>query len=286
LGARKCGVKDMVQSKLIAIDLDGTLLVNHRHISEENIATIREATSRGILIYLVSGRAISGMQPAAKALNLNTPLISLNGAYIFDLGTNETLFSRPIPREYANRAIDLFIQKGIYVGYHANLDWFVDRDCKEMRAEGKSMDRHPQFVESLQDAAIPAPHKLIAIDFDNEEILQEAYQELGKELPQLNAHFSETFALEIFDYQVSKATALQFILKKNQLSVENLMVIGDNHNDISMMQLAGLSVAMGNAPAVVKSHADWVVPTNENNGVAVAIKRLLNKQQRGINDSN
>jgi len=266
----------MVQPELIAIDLDGTLLINHRHISDENIAAVRKAIGQGINVCLVSGRAIRGMLPAAEKLKLTSPLIALNGAYIFDEVNNEVLFSHPIPRELANRVIELFKQRDVYIGYHTGMDWFVDKECKEMRAEGKSMDRQPQFVGNLKAGNIPAPHKLIAIDFDHEDRLQSAYEDLSRELPELNVHFSETFALEIFDHQVSKATALQFILKINRLPVEKLMVIGDNFNDISMMQLAGLSVAMGNAPENVKQYADWIAPSNEENGVAVSIQRLFN----------
>jgi len=276
MGLRKRGTQNMAKPELIAIDLDGTLLVNHYHISEENIAAIRQAVSQGILIYLVSGRAIAGMLPAADAMNLTNPLVSLNGSFIFDHIGEQTVFSHPIPRGLANNAIKIFKRKGIYLGYHANLNWYVDKDCQEMRAEGKSMGREPIFVKSLLNAHIPPPHKLIAIDFENEDILQETYLELKQQFPQLNAHFSETFALEIFDSQVSKGSALKFILDQHQLSAENLMVIGDNYNDISMMQLAGRSIAMGNAPQNVKAHADWIVSSNDENGVAEAITRILN----------
>jgi len=265
----------MVQPELIAIDLDGTLLVDHYHISEENIAAIRKAAAHGIAVYLVAGRAIRGMQLAAEVLGLTTPLISLNGAFIFDASKNEILHSHPIPRKLANRAIALFEQKEIYIGYHSALKWFVDTDCAEMRAEGKSMNREPEFVENLTSASIPAPHKLIAIDFEHEDLLQVAHQELCREFPDLNAHFSETFALEIFDSQVSKGKALQFIAESKNIPAEKIMVIGDNYNDISMMELAGLSVAMGNAPADVKSRSDWTAPSNTENGVAFAIERLF-----------
>lgn len=276
MGIRKCGAKDMVRPELIAIDLDGTLLVDHHHISDENILAVHKAIAQGISVYLVSGRAVRGMQPAATALGLTTPIISLNGAFIFDLITNEIIYSHTIPQKLAKRAIKFFDQKGIYIGYHAGLSWFVDKDCKEMRAEGKSMDREPEFVDNLSTAAIPAPHKLIAIDFEHEDQLQNAYQYLQNEFPELNAHFSETFALEIFDRHVSKGAAIQYIAESIHLPVEKIMVIGDNYNDLSMMKVAGLSVAMGNAPAEVKSQADWIVASNEENGVAIAIERLLN----------
>jgi Cof subfamily protein (haloacid dehalogenase superfamily) len=265
----------MVQPELIAIDLDGTLLVDHHHISEENIAAIRKAASHGIAIYLVSGRAIRGMQMAAEVLGLTTPLISLNGAFIFDAFNNKIVYSQPIPRKLANRAIALFEHKGIYIGYHTALKWFVDKDCAEMRAEGKSMDREPEFVNTLMSANIPAPHKLIAIDFEHEDLLQIAHQELYRDVPDLNAHFSETFALEIFNSLVSKGKALQYIAESKHIPAEKIMVIGDNYNDISMMEIAGLSVAMGNAPSDVKSRADWIAPENTKNGVAFAIERLF-----------
>ena len=266
----------MVKPELIAIDLDGTLLVDHHFISEENIAAVHRATSQGIAVYLFSGRAIRGMQPAAKALNLTTPLIALNGAFIYDAVNDNIIYSHPIPRKLANRVIALFAQKGIYVGYHTGLNWFVDKDCTEMRAEGKSMGREPEFVEDLPSAAIPSPHKLIAIDFEHEYLLQDAHKDLLCDFPELNAHFSETFALEICDRQVSKGTALQYIAELNRIPMEKIMVIGDNYNDISMMELAGFSVAMGNAPTDVKSQADWIAPSNKESGVAAAIQRLFN----------
>lgn len=265
----------MVQPELIAIDLDGTLLVDHHFISAENIAAIHRAVTHGIAVYLVSGRAVRGMQTAATTLGLNTPLISLNGSFIYDVINQNIVYSHPITREIAQRAIRVFQNRNIYIGYHTGLHWYVDKDCIEMRAEGKSMDAQPEFVENLSTAIIPPPHKLIAMDFTHEHLLHAAHQDLERELPDLNAHFSETFALEIFDRQVSKGAAIQHIANSIRLPVEKIMVIGDNYNDISMMELAGLSIAMGNAPENVKSKADWIVPSNKENGVAFAIDRVL-----------
>ena len=216
------------------------------------------------------------MLSATKALELTTPLIALNGAFIYDAHNDNILYSRPIPRKLANRAIELFGQKGIYIGYHTGLNWFVDKDCAEMWAESKSMGREPKFVEDLLSAAIPSPHKLIAIDFEHEYLLQDAHKNLRRDFPELNAHFSETFALEICDRQVSKGAALQYIAQSKRIPMEKIMVIGDNYNDISMMELAGFSVVMGNAPAEVKSQADWIAPPNTESGVAAAIQLLFN----------
>ncbi|MCD4671071.1 MAG: Cof-type HAD-IIB family hydrolase [Anaerolineaceae bacterium] len=265
----------MAQIKLIAIDLDGTLLADHYHISKKNIAAVRKATDNGVPVYLISGRATFGMEFAAEALGLTTPLIAYNGAFIFDPTNQEVVYSRSLQREMAKRAIEIFRQKDIYVGYYAGMNWYADKLCKEMRAEGKALNRNPEVVDNLVDAELPGPHKLIAIEFNDENKLQDAYKELRRTLLDLNAHFSETFALEIFDQQVSKAAALQYILNLQGLTVDNLLVIGDNFNDISMMQLAGVSVAVENAPEEVKTHADWIVPSNKDHGVAIAIERLF-----------
>lgn len=265
----------MEQPKIIAIDMDGTLLTEHMTVSPENVAALQKAVAHGIQIYLTSGRAPFGMEFAAKAAGLITPLISYNGAFVYDPLQAQTHYSQPMSKEAALRALEVIHRADMYVGYYVGLGWYAERDSKEMRAEARALHQNPTLVPSLDQDHLPAPHKMIVIDFDDRQRLDDVYEALKAGLPDQNVHYSASFAIEIFDQKVSKGEALRQILRQQGLSHKDLMAIGDNYNDLSMMEVAGLSVAMGNAPQEVQDQADWVVANNDQHGVAEAIEKLL-----------
>jgi Cof subfamily protein (haloacid dehalogenase superfamily) len=261
--------------KLIAIDLDGTLMDSEKKISEANIEAAQRARQQGIYVVLVSARPPFGMSPAAERLGLDGVLIAYNGAYALKLSTRQVLIDRPMARADAHAVVHIFRRHDLYAGYYAADEWYVEKVCAEMEWEAQSLKRQPEIVPDLTVKGLPAPHKMILIDLQRSGRLHDCLNEIRKSLPHVNAHFSSEYGLEISDEHATKAGALAVIVDRMGLESGQVAAIGDGENDLSMLQYAGIGVAMGNAPSQVQVEADWVVTTNDHDGVAQAIDTIL-----------
>lgn len=264
--------------KLIAIDLDGTLMDSKKKISRANIEAVRRACQQGLHVVLVSARPPFGMSPAAEKLGLEGVLIAYNGAYALDLSTRQVLIDLPMARADAHALVHIFRRHDLYAGYYAAEEWFVEKVCAEMEWEAKSLKREPEIVPDLTAERLPPPHKMILIDLQRSGRLHDCLNEIRENLPHINAHFSSEYGLEISDEHATKAGALAVITNRMGLEARQVAAIGDGENDMSMLQYAGIGVAMGNAPSQVQAEADLVVTSNDHDGVAQAIDTILKQK--------
>jgi Cof subfamily protein (haloacid dehalogenase superfamily) len=265
---------DKLTHSLIAIDLDGTLLSSSHELSEENIRAVGQARARGLDIVLASARPLFGMQIFLEKLGLDGPVITYNGAFVLDIKSGRVQIDRPIARLDTLSVIQIVRDLGLYVGYYSGIDWYVDKECDEMYWEFSAQKRPPIITDLTQDSVPPA-HKLIVADLSNPERLSHGYDIISNALPDLNVHFSGRHSFEVTHYAASKGNALAHLAREIGIAPDRIVAIGDNFNDMDMFTLAGTSVAMGNAPAEVKAVADWIVASNDEHGVAQAIRRVL-----------
>jgi Cof subfamily protein (haloacid dehalogenase superfamily) len=260
--------------RLIAVDLDGTLLNGQSDVSPENAQAIRLAVARDIQVVPVSARPPFGMGVVLDHLEGDGYLIAYNGAYVLESRSSRVLLDRPMSRHDTLASIDLLRRHGLYIGYYAGMHWYVEEKRPEMEWERSALQRLP-VIGDLTRVPDPCPHKMIVINRDDPASLEPSFHEIRQLLPHLNIHYSSHFSYEISDGSATKASALAFIADRLGLPASGVMAIGDNFNDLDMLTYAGLAVAVQNAPAEVREAADWVVPANTENGVAVAINRLL-----------
>lgn len=261
--------------RLLAIDLDGTLLAPDKSLSEANIEAVCQAREAGVQVVLVSARPPFGIFPIAGRLGLDGAMIAYNGAFGIEVPSEEVFIDRPLSRQDAVRLVEIIRRYDLYTGYYAAMEWFVEKVCKETEWEAESLRRRPEVVEDLTHASLPGPHKLIIIELDEPQKLTPCHSEIRAALPRVNAHFSGENALEISDERASKGTALLLLAERMGLEPGHVAAIGDGENDLSMLQFAGTTAAVANAPAVVREAADFVVASNQDSGVAEAIRRLL-----------
>ncbi len=257
--------------RCIAMDLDDTLLRDDLSISSRNQITIKEAIQKGIRIILASGRMVESMLTYAGKLGLDTPLIAYNGAIIREARPGgKNLYRRPIPRELAARVISLFQAAGVHLNLYLHDKLYIREvtPWSEQYAAIAGVTPHP--VGDLLAVLDEAPLKLLGIGTMTEiERMRFCVQrEFGRELDFTK---SKPNYLEILAKDVSKGRALQFLIESWGFDQNEVMAIGDAPNDLSMVEWAGVGVAIGNAVDIVKKHANLIVGDNNHDGVAEAI---------------
>ena len=260
--------------RCIAMDLDDTLLDDKLDISKENRTALRKAMKKGIKILLASGRMVQSMKIYSAMLELDIPLIAYNGAVIQESVSGKILYSNPVPLDDAFKVIDEFKTRGIHINiylkdelYMNELTVWGDRYARDVRVKA-------HVVNDIKKIMDIEPYKMLGIgEVPVIEMMQEYL--LGRDDINLDFIRSKPHYLEILASGVSKGSALKKVTESWDFDRSEVMAIGDAPNDISMIEWAGTGVAVGNASEPVKKSADMIVATNNNNGVAEAINKIL-----------
>ena len=282
--------------KLIATDMDGTLLNAAHEISEENIQAIEYAQSQGITVVIATGRAFYEANTPIAQTDLKLPYICLNGAEVRDESFNISSTSN-LNRELIDRITDVLNRESIYYQIYTNigiytenpqrdLDIYIDiaeragqqADVEKIKAGiQKRIDNGTLKVvdnyDKIKDTPGEIVMKILAFDSDLEKI-----DRVSEELAQsgsLAVSSSSRGNIEITHADAQKGIALQTIADRLKVDMSDVMAIGDNLNDLSMLERAGYSVAMANATDEVKATAKFETESNENSGVGKAIMKLL-----------
>lgn len=265
--------------KLLVLDVDGTLLNEEHAVSKRTLATLRKAQQMGVRIVLASGRPSHGLEPIARELELNLYggfVIAYNGAVATDASTGENLFERTVPpdmlpyleRKARKNGFALFT-------YRADTLLTNDGDNAHVKAEAELNGLRLETVGELAAAVNFAPHKCVLAS-DDEEALVGLENHWHKRLDGvLDVYRTEPYFLEVVPRSVDKANTLGLLVERLGLKREEVMAVGDGVADVSMLQMAGLGVAMGHAPESVKMCADSSTDTNKADGLAQAVERFI-----------
>lgn len=266
--------------KLVAIDIDGTLLDSQRQLSQKNIDAIQKADAQGIKIVLCTGRPFLGMKDLIPKLGLNHEgnyAIVFNGAQIRTADTGEiiqqnTLNTADLNRWYTETErvqLPLNIIDNDYV-----YEPLVYPDGPEAFYVSKITTAPSKRTDYSQ---FESDHDFLKFVITVEEhYLVEQFEKIDNSL---KADYfitrSHPFQIEVMKQGVHKGQALKNLGQVLKIKPEEMMVLGDQANDIGMFHVAGTAVAMGNAIADLKANADWVTVTNNESGVALAIERFI-----------
>ena len=262
--------------RLLAIDLDGTLLTPppHKHISPRTYKALRQAADAGMIIVIATGQTLSVLQYVCDELPLSAPQIIENGAIIADIRSGTILHELLIPPDLILPALAALRTFGLHRAYHTLHRVYVDKNTP--RARNWYRLPVPPVIE-VEDVANLYPLSCIKVaGIGEENTLREKRRELERNFDgKLYVAQSSFDIIELLHPEVSKGNALRVIAKDLQIKPEEIVAFGDNHNDIGMLQFAGLGVAMGNAHEEVKVAADYVTLSNAEDGVAVVIEDLV-----------
>jgi Cof subfamily protein (haloacid dehalogenase superfamily) len=265
--------------KMIVLDVDGTLLNNDKIVTARMRATLIKVQQMGINLVLASGRPTYGILPLAKELELDKNggyILSYNGGQIINMQTGELLFEKRINPEM----IPYLEKKSKKAGfdiftYHKDAIYTNNASNEYIIREAELNDMQIREVECFSDAVDFSPCKCMIVSGD-EDALVDLEKHWKKRLAgELDVFRSEIYFLEVVPPFIDKANTLSVLLEKLGLESENVIAIGDGVCDVTMIQSAGLGIAMGNAQESVKACADYVTLTNDEDGVAVAVEKII-----------
>ncbi len=258
--------------KLIALDLDDTLLDSKKQVSAVNRDALRKAQEKGVRIVLASGRAYPGVAPFKKELNIDDYVISCGGAQV--VAPDETvIFSTYLPAEITKQAMNWAKSKGIHFQVYMD-DGF---HYLEQTDESDYYERVCNYTgittpDLLKREPILAAKVLIV---DSNENLELHRKELEAMFPNMSIKKSQDYFLEVLNPQATKGSALEFLAKKLGIEQQQLIAIGDSEIDESMIHYAGLGIAMENATPACKKAANYIAESCEDDGVAKAIQKYI-----------
>lgn len=269
--------------KLVAIDLDDTLLNSGLQISAQSIEAIKQVQEKGIIVTLATGRMFVSALPYARQLETerDIPIITYQGALVKASNSGKVLYYRPLPMDKAIEIMKYFKKSKVH--YQA---YFNDQLCMESLTE-EGLDYSclagvkPVIVKNLIDeAARQETCKILAV-IENEKLLLDMELELrGIYTRDLYITRSKPYYLEIMDPQANKGDALRVIAEHYNIDRKEVLAIGDSYNDMAMIEWAGIGVAMGNARKSVMETADYITSSNEEEGVAEALYRFILKPRK------
>ena len=263
--------------KLVAIDLDGTLLDNDCKIAPKTKEAIRRVREKGIAVTLATGRMFYSTRPYAHDLGLNMPLVTYQGALVKVSGSGEVLYQRTVDADLAQQVVALAKEKGVSVNFYVDDYVLVDKLTAECDTYSRKYNARFREVGDLRKFSHLSPLKLLIIDY-NEAALN-ALEAECKRIFGSTLHITKSMPeyLEFMHPEATKAAGLEAVVRHLGIKSEEVMAIGDSWNDLEMLEYAGFAVVMGNAKDAIKEKADYVTCSNEDNGVAEALELLLRR---------
>ena len=265
--------------KLLVLDVDGTLLNDEREISKRTLAALLKVQQMGVRIVLASGRPTYGLMPLAKTLELGNYggfVLSYNGCQIIKAQNGEILFERRINPEMLPYLEKKARKNGFAIFTYHDETLITDSPDNEYIKNEALLNNLKIIKEDEFSTAIDfAPCKCMLVS-DKEKALIGLEQHWEKRLAgTLDAFRSEPYFLEVVPCGVNKANTLGALLEHLGVTREEVIAVGDGVCDVTMLQLAGMGVAMGHSQDSVKVCADYVTASNEEDGVALAVEKLI-----------
>lgn len=287
--------------KLVAIDLDGTLLNSYGEVSNKNRNTIKKAIEKNVEVVLTSGRPIMSVKNLANELGCNNYMICGNGAITYDIQNEEIIYNRFLEKSKVLQIIKICEENSIYYNVYTektiltkNLNYNILFYNQENANKPEDKKTRITVVEDIYNYVLEKEDEnylKITICDNSKVIFSSIIRKLRmiKDIDVLDvAHMSrkmikdgtekvlmEYYYTEITNTNVDKWQAIEDLIEKLQIKKEEVIAIGDNINDAEMVKNAGLGIMMQNSAPYIKEMADVVVSDNDNDGVAEAIEKYI-----------
>ena len=287
--------------KLVAVDLDGTMLDSYGQVTENTKAVIQKTIEKGTDIIIVSGRPIDSIKTIAKEIGSNKYFIAGNGALIYDIQKNEVLYEKYMKKEKVLEIIKICEENSIAYNVYTDktilatsLKYNILYYHKENLKKQEEKRTHINIVENMYEYIQKMKEEKflkITICDDSKTVFQSIIRKLEKikDIEILDvSHMSrkvieqgteeipiEYYYTEISSKDVDKWCAIEFLIEKLNIEKEDVIAIGDNVNDKKMIEEAGLGIAMGQSMPQLKEIADYVTSSNTEEGVAKAIEKFV-----------
>lgn len=274
-----------MEYKLICIDVDGTLLNSKHRITNRTKDMILKAHELGVHIVISTGRMYTDAEYYSNLIGVKSPVIASNGAFIKEKDNDKVIYKDVLGEELSLQLLALFRKYAIkpyfstpdkfyYGNFMFKLFYWANKliGTRKNNLNMQYIFSWSQWREILQrEKANIVKGEII---YKNPALIYEIRNELRK-IPQLEIVDSSRYNIEITRKGVSKGKAVEMLATLYGLKREEIITIGDSQNDVSMLEYAGLGIAMGNASDEVKQKADYITDSNDNEGVANAIHKFI-----------
>lgn len=262
--------------KMIAIDVDDTLLNDEMQISEATKAALAAARDQGVLVTLATGRMFASAQKIAKQLGLNVPIITYQGSLVKNLFDEKVLYERSVPAEAAKFLYDYAVNNQLHLQVYHEDKLYVKEDNQKIK-DYAAMSNIPYYVVEDFAAFLLKPlTKMLYIDDPAK--LDSLALDLQKQIGSI-LHITKSKAnfLEFVHPEGTKGHAVKSLAAQYGYDISEVIAIGDSWNDHEMLEAAGLGVAMGNAVEPLKKIANYITLSNNEDGVKHVIDKFVLK---------
>lgn len=267
----------MIIPQLILSDIDGTLLNNQHKLLSSVKNAIQHYVQKGGLFCLASARPAKAMFVLASQMNLKVPLATLNGAYIIKSDQNKTiLFEQPLLNKSTMKIIQIVKQNHLKISLnlYAGEDWFIEHPNYWSSQEAKITQIKPSLIDFNSIYNQKKIHKILCMG--QPQIIKQLSNLLaGRTQLKITASHSKPTYLEITDQNVSKLAALKHLAAYFSVPLNKTMALGDGDNDLAMIKKAGIGIALANASPALLANANFIVPSNNDGGVAFALEKYV-----------
>ncbi len=263
-----------MNARLLAVDLDGTLLTSTRSIPAGVVEAVAAAQARGVRVTVATGRIWPSAEPYVLGVGADPPTILYNGGMVYDFRTGAVLRRVPLAYDHARAVLELLrnfpqVQPHLYVGDQVYIGRSNALSDYYQQKNGISVAEVGDLLAFLPGD----PMKILIVgERDALVVVHDAIAALP--LP-IHTVYSEETYLEVLPSGSSKGAALEFMAETLEIPPSAIVAVGDNLNDLEMIQFAGVGVAMGNADEALQRHADYVTRTNDEEGVRDVIERFI-----------
>ncbi len=267
--------------KLVAIDIDGTLITDKKEVTPRTITTIKEATKKGIKVIICSGRSFYRLEKYVEEVGLkkeNQCTICFNGGMIIENTTKNLIYSHPLDNKEVKELIQLGKSLELPMMIYAKDTHYTEKVPDIIKQNDKNMEELNLKVMKFDEINFHKEENYIyKICFiDKPEIIREKRKEIPKDIMQkYEITSSVPEYIEIVPKGIKKSEGIKAVMQIYGIKQKDVMAIGDGENDVEMLKFAGLGVAMENASDYVKGFADVVTTSNNDDGVANAIEKYI-----------
>ncbi|MBH8555422.1 HAD family phosphatase [Nostocaceae cyanobacterium CENA357] len=278
IGNQAMAAKDI---KLLVLDIDGTISGESNTLSKPVKQAIADVQAQGIRVAIATGRMYRSALRFHQEISSVLPLMAYQGAWIQDPINQKIHRHLAVSREIAHQLLDYFEQPQLRsllsVHFYINDQLYVRELTRETQIYAQRSGITPIPVGDLRQVLNNEPTKVLAL-CDDTDVINDLLGNLRRQYTPAELYLTTSVAtfFEATNASVNKGTAVRYLAEELLgLQSTNVMTIGDNFNDLEMLEYAGIGVAMGNAPTAVQAIAQWVAPNVEEDGAAIAIKKFL-----------
>ena len=261
--------------KLVATDIDGTILRDDFTFSEGVKKCIKDLAEKGIHVILSTGRMYSSTKIISKELGLEEPVISYQGAIVKNtVGNEDVIYQKNLDIKTAKEIIKWARKNNIHLNLYDKDILYVEDD--DYIVQRYSKERYTKYqIKPFNEIEITQIHKLLAIDFNNPDKVTQWKEEMSKKYPNLHVVKSTPYFCEFSNCDATKGKALTYLCDLWGIKQEEVLCIGDQDNDLELLSVGGIKVAMGNATKNLKNIADFVTNTVDNDGFVKAVNKFI-----------